>query len=249
MLDTVWMEEQTWMETRDSIRSGKTTVIVGAGSMEQNGPYNANGKHTYVLRSTCEAIARRLGNALCAPIVPLEPGPPAEPGLRAGTIVITPETFRSILMDMATSLKTTGFTHIVFIADSGGGVGGMKDAAAALNEQWRGTSARVYYIPEYYQEDRWSFDFLKTIGVNQIPDRRSAMRYDVHDDYHYEALVALTDPRLVRAEQRIKAGKFSINGVEIGSVYMLVANGKRILEHRATLTANAIRRAIAGEGQ
>ena len=74
MLDTVWIEEQTWMETRDSIAAGKTTAIIGSGGVEKNGPYNANGKHNYVLRSTCDAIARKLGTALCAPIVTMEPG-------------------------------------------------------------------------------------------------------------------------------------------------------------------------------
>jgi hypothetical protein len=74
---------------------------------------------------------------------------------------------------------------------------------------------------------------------------QSATRYDIHDDYHYEALVALTDPKLVRAEQRIKAKKFNINGVEIGSVAKLVESGRKIQDHRATITATAIRSAIA----
>ena len=74
MLDTMWIEEQTWMETRDAIKGGKTTAIIGSGGLEQNGPYNANGKHNFVLRATCEATARKLGNALCAPVVTLEPG-------------------------------------------------------------------------------------------------------------------------------------------------------------------------------
>lgn len=63
-MDTVWIEEMTWMETRDAIKAGKTTAIVGTGGLEQNGPYAPNGKHTCVLRATCEAIARTLGNAL-----------------------------------------------------------------------------------------------------------------------------------------------------------------------------------------
>ena len=37
-LDTVWIEEQTWMETRDAIKAGKTTAIIGTGGLEQNGP-------------------------------------------------------------------------------------------------------------------------------------------------------------------------------------------------------------------
>ena len=35
--------------------------------------------------------------------------------------------------------------------------------------------ARVHFIPEYYDQDIWSFDYLKEIGVFQQPDvsRRS----------------------------------------------------------------------------
>ena len=43
----------------------------------------------------------------------------------------------------------------------------------------------------------------------------------------------------------MKAKRFSINGVEIGSVAKLLENGRKIQEHRGTITANAIRKAIA----
>jgi creatinine amidohydrolase/Fe(II)-dependent formamide hydrolase-like protein len=245
MLDTVWIEEQTWMETRDAIKAGKTTAIIGSGGLEQNGPYNANGKHNYVLRATCEATARKLGNALCAPIVTLEPGNTERAGLTPGSVFISAETFKAVLTDMSSSLKSMGFTDIVMIADSGGNVNGMKEVVTTLNAKWAATPQRAYYIDEYYEEDKWSFNFLKTLGINQVPDVQSATRYDIHDDYHYEALVALTDPKLIRAEQRVKAKKFSINGVEIGSVAKLLENARKIQDHRATLTANAIRKAIA----
>jgi hypothetical protein len=245
MIDSVWIEEQTWMETRDAIKAGKTTAIIGSGGLEQNGPYNANGKHNYVLRATCDATARKLGNALCAPVVTLEPGNTERQGLTPGSVFISAETFKAVLADMSTSLKSMGFTDIVMIADSGGNVNGMKEVVSALNAKWAGTPARAYYIDEYYEEDKWSFNFLKTLGINQVPDVQSATRYDIHDDYHYEALVALTDPKLIRADQRIKAKKFVINGVEIGTVAKLLENARKIQDHRATLTANAIRKAIA----
>ena len=226
-------------------RRGKTTAIIGSGGLEQNGPYNANGKHNYVLRATCEATARKLGNALCAPVVTLEPGNTERPELTPGSVFISADTFKAVLTDMSNSLKSMGFTDIVMIADSGGNVNGMKEAVTALNAKWQGTTARAYYIDEYYEEDKWSYDFLKSIGINQVPDVQSATRYDIHDDYHYEALVALIDPKLIRAEQRIKAKKFIINGVEIGSVAKMLENAKKIQDHRATITANAIRKAIA----
>ena len=72
-LNSVWIEELTWMEVRDALRDGKTTAIISTGGIEQNGPYLATGKHNYVLAGACEGIARKLGNALCAPIVKLVP--------------------------------------------------------------------------------------------------------------------------------------------------------------------------------
>lgn len=85
----------------------------------------------------------------------------------------------------------------------------------------------------------------KTLGITQVPDVQSATRWDIHDDYHYEALVAVQDPKLVHAEQRIKAKKFSIYGVEIGTVAKLVENGKKLADYRATITINAIKKAQA----
>ncbi len=59
-LNSVWLEELTWLEIRDAIAAGKTTVIIPTGGIEQNGPYVAMGKHNYVLQGACEGIARRL---------------------------------------------------------------------------------------------------------------------------------------------------------------------------------------------
>jgi len=71
--DTVFLEEITWIEVRDALRAGKTTVMAATGGIEQNGPYLALGKHNYILCGTTQAIARKLGNALVAPIVPFVP--------------------------------------------------------------------------------------------------------------------------------------------------------------------------------
>ena len=36
---TVWLEEMTWMDVRDALKAGKTTVIIPTGGMEPNGPW------------------------------------------------------------------------------------------------------------------------------------------------------------------------------------------------------------------
>ena len=58
--DTVWLEEMTWMDVRDALAEGQTTAIVPTGGMEPNGPWLVTGKHNYVLRANCDAIARRV---------------------------------------------------------------------------------------------------------------------------------------------------------------------------------------------
>ena len=137
--DTVWLEEMTWMDVRDALKAGKTTAIISTGGIEPNGPWLVLGKHNYVLHTNCDAIARKLGNALCAPIVKYVPegdiekktGHMASPG----TITMREETFRAVLTDTAESLQAHGFKTIVFIGDSGGNQAGMVAVAKAGTQQ------------------------------------------------------------------------------------------------------------------
>ena len=66
---SVWIEELTWVEVRDAIRAGKTTLIFPTGGTEQNGPHMVLGKHNYIVKHNAGEIAKRLGNALVAPVL------------------------------------------------------------------------------------------------------------------------------------------------------------------------------------
>ena len=67
--DTIRLEDLTWTELRDQIKSGKTTIIIPIGGTEQNGPYMALGKHNQRVKMLAEKIALKLGNALVAPVI------------------------------------------------------------------------------------------------------------------------------------------------------------------------------------
>ena len=103
-VDTIFIEELTWMEVRDAMRAGKDTVIVATGGVEQNGPYTAAGKHNYVLRGTTEAIARKMGNALVAPIVGFVPegdiDPPTGHMKYPSTVSVTMATYERLITDI-----------------------------------------------------------------------------------------------------------------------------------------------------
>src|SRR5438874_3443400 len=111
--DTVFLEELSWTELRDQIRSGKTTVIVPIGGTEQNGPHMALGKHNVRVRYLSEKIARVLGNALVAPVIAYVPegalAPPTGHMRFPGTITVPEEAFDKMLEYAARSFKLAGF--------------------------------------------------------------------------------------------------------------------------------------------
>ena len=242
-IDSVWLEELTWMEVRDAIAAGTTTVIVPTGGIEQNGPYLALGKHNYVLDQSCEAIARKLGNALCAPILKLVPeGDIEEPSGHMrypGTISMRQETYRAILTDIAMSLETHGFTDIVFIGDSGGNQKGMEVVAEEMNARWN--DARAHFIPVYYQSYFEGFDLIREkLGIEQTIDE------GLHDDFLITSLMMSGDPTAVRYRERLAAGKASINGVSIADLPTMRIIGNTLLQYRTDKTVAAILSAIGG---
>lgn len=251
--ESLWTEELTWMEVRDLIKAGNRTIIIGTGGVEQNGPYVAGGKHNFVLQTVLPYIARAIPGSLIAPIVKFVPEGRIEPTTSGhmqypGTISLEPATFLALLSDICRSYKAHGFVDIILIGDSGGNQNGMRSVADTLNARWAsvGDSARVHYLSEYYNEDRWSYDFLKTLGITQIdstPGRERDARVDtrngMHDDVYYEAQIAVQDPKLIRAEQRRKVGQLSIHGVDLSSMNKTIEIGKKLAEYRAGITAKA----------
>jgi creatinine amidohydrolase len=241
-LDSIWIEELTWMEVRDALRAGKTTALIVTGGVEQNGPYLATGKHSIILEATAEAIARKLGNALVAPIVSFVPegelDPPTGHMLYPGTISVRQETFRALLTDIAVSLKTHGFEDIVLIGDSGGNQEGMAAVAEALSREWGGTGTRIHFIPEYYDNPRW-IAWLESHGVMEVDE-------GLHDDVRHSAIMMLVDPTTVRVEQRRAADVFRINGVELDPMEETLALARALVDYQAEVTVEAIRNALGG---
>lgn len=242
---TVWLEEMTWMDVRDALKAGKTSVIIATGGMEPNGPWLVTGKHNYVLHANCEAIARKMGNALCAPIIKHVPegdiekktGHMASPG----TISMREDTFRALLRDTAESLQAHGFKNVIFIGDSGGNQAGQKAVAEELTTKWAG-KALALHIPEYYDYASVS-KFMEGKGIKE------GKSDSMHDDPIITLNMFIDDPNSVRFDQRVKAGKATINGVDVSNKAKNTDLAKQIVEFRATKTIEAINKAIAAKGK
>lgn len=242
--DSVWIEEMNYLEVRDAMKAGKTTALIMAGSTEQNGPYMAGGKHQYAMRLVGEAIARKLGNALIAPLIPMEAGNPENKYLEWGSIYFTAETFQAVVRDMANSLKSQGFKNVILLGDSGGNTAGLRAVAAELGPKW-GDNARIYHVPEYYN---WTNrGGVRDFVVNQlgIPENQSE---GVHDEYGLSAVMMAADPKIILFDERVKAKKATINSISLEPKARTIENGKKIVEFRATVGVDAIKKAMAGGG-
>ena len=185
-------------------------------------------------------IARKLGNALVAPIVAFVPegniDPPSLHMKFPGTISLSADTFARLLTDICASFRATGFQNIVLLGDSGGNQKGMKDVAAALNAKWTDDKVRVHFIPEFYNYPAVA-KWLEDRGGKQVDE-------GLHDNFAITSIMMTVDPLLVRHKQRVAAKKSTINGVDIADLAKTVEWGRKVVEYPAEGTVKAIQKAI-----
>jgi creatinine amidohydrolase len=240
--DTVFLEELTWTEVRDAIRSGKTTIILPTGGTEQNGPHMALGKHNARVKRLSEQIARRLGNALVAPVLAYVPeGPLAPPSGHMrfpGTITSPHEVFQGTLAAAARSFKLHGFRDIVFLGDHGGSQADQKAVASRLNREWAATPVRVHAIEEYYRAS--DVEFRQLLRSKGYGDRELGAHAGLLDT----SLTLAIDPHLVRAGQ-MKAGRRDHDGVDGDPSRATAELGRLGEELIVTRAVEAIKRSTA----
>jgi creatinine amidohydrolase/Fe(II)-dependent formamide hydrolase-like protein len=151
--DTVFIDELTWEENRDAMKAGKTVFIVPTGGTEKNGYHMVMGKHNFIVAHSANLMARRLKNALVAPVIQYVPeGDPDRQN--PGGISLPSPAFDLLLDAAARSLKAHGATEILFIGDSGGNQQGMRNVAAKLSEEWKSGGPKVYALTDYYEGGR-----------------------------------------------------------------------------------------------
>ncbi len=235
--DTVFLEDMTWMEVRDAIAGGKTTVIIPTGGTEQNGPHMALGKHNYLVKYKAGEVAKRLGNALVAPVMAYVPegevNPPTGHMRFAGTITTPQDVFAKVVEYAARSLKQHGFTNIALMGDSGGNQAGQKLAADALNTEWAASGVRVHHLTDYYPGR--GDDYVVSQGV-------SAADVGSHAGTHDTSSLMYLNPSMLRFD-KMGPGKAGDGQGHVGNPAKATALfGKRILEMQIEDAANQIQR-------
>jgi creatinine amidohydrolase len=235
--DTVFLEDMTWVEVRDAIAAGKTTIIIPTGGTEQNGPHMVLGKHNYLVKYKAGEVAKRLGNALVAPVVAYVPEgdvtPPTGHMRFAGTITTPQDVFAKVLEYAARSFKQHGFTDVVLMGDSGGNQAGQKLVAELLNKEWAATPVRVHHLTDYYpgRGDDW----VVSQGV-------SAADVGSHAGTHDTSSLLYLNPSMLRVD-KMGPGKSGDGQGHVGNPAKATALfGKHILEMQIEDATNQIQR-------
>jgi len=78
---------------------------------------------------------------------------------------------------------------------------------------------------------------------NGIPEKFDSD--GIHDDYGLTSVLMAGNPKNVRLEQRIAANKTTINGISIVPKEKTIEFGRKVVEWRANIAVEAIRKALA----
>jgi creatinine amidohydrolase len=166
---SVFIEDMTWPEVRDALAAGKTTAIIYAGGIEQNGPHMAMAKHNLIARHVAGQVAAKLGNALVYPVVPFSPAGDvvAKTGHMRfpGTVSLSPDVFMGVMRQVASSALAAGFKQVYLMADHGQGIAEIRVTAETLDTEWRPKGARVRYIDAQAAPTQKMNAYMKEKGI------------------------------------------------------------------------------------
>jgi creatinine amidohydrolase/Fe(II)-dependent formamide hydrolase-like protein len=157
--ELVDIELMTYPEIYSAIHDhGKTTVLVYNGGTEQRGPHAVLGGHTLMAHAIAPMIARKLGNALVAPVLPFSVNPAGGVDQRMpGAIELSPDLFQKVNEAVVDSMVKNGFKNIVLMGDHGGGQAELKTLAAAMDAKYGPQGTHVYFSGAVYEQSRREF--------------------------------------------------------------------------------------------
>jgi creatinine amidohydrolase len=170
--ETVELELLTHSEVYQKMHDeGKTSVLIVTGGTEERGPHTVLGGHTLMAHYRAVAIAKKLGNALVAPVLPIAVNATGlrEDTKQPGAIQMPAEVFKQVQLAEIDSMAMNGFKDIYVMGDHGGGQAEMKAAVQEEEQKLAPKGVHVYYIEDFYQKthddvDMYMYEHKLPIG-------------------------------------------------------------------------------------
>ena len=151
--ENIFIEYLTSFELSEKIQQGFTTVLIYSGGTEATGPHVALGKHNFRVNAYAQRIADSLKNTLVAPILPFAPNSAALQKM-AGTFTLDSITFSKVNEQLAISMISTGFKHIIFMSDHFNSQKPLAELAKELDNKYRSAGIDIYYAADGYTKAR-----------------------------------------------------------------------------------------------
>jgi creatinine amidohydrolase len=114
----VFIERLSWTEIEAALARGMRRAVICAASTEQHGPHLPEATDALLGEAYAEGLARRLGDALVAPII--RPACSEHHMAFAGSLTISPSLLMDILDSYVDSLRRHGFQRFVVMSSHGG---------------------------------------------------------------------------------------------------------------------------------
>ena len=253
------IEDMTWTDVRDAIAAGKTTAIYYAGSIEQNGPGVALGKHVFIARYLAPKIAEQLGNALVYPVMPFAPTgdwgvtqqgtiDPAKKSIHmrySGSVSVSEETFGAVAHDVAMSAISAGFKDVVLMGDHGGGQSTLAKVAEGMNKEWGPRGIHVYYIPDLYRKEK---EFMKEQLQKQgLPVDKHAGTDDTSEVLYVDKMVNGDNTKWIRPSKLVNSKESDGTGVDGDQTKATLEMGKMFTDAKISFAVAQIKQLIAGK--
>lgn len=249
----VEMELMTYPEVAAALHAGKTTVLIYNGGTEQRGPHAVLGGHSLIARRASVEIARQLGNALVAPVLPFSiAGDHLNPKW-PGSVNLPGPVFSAVNEAVVDSMVVNGFKNIVLMGDHGGGQTELKDLAQRLDKKYALSGSHVYFCGDVYSktsddDDAW----VKAHGLPPAThggiEDTSLLMYLGGDTYVRRDKLVAGDPVLQPGEQPDRSKPLVNNGVtgdprlstpEMGKVFFDIKVRNGVEQIRSLLSADA----------
>ena len=151
--ENIFIEYLTSFELSEKIQQGFTTVLIYSGGTEATGPHVALGKHNFRVNAYAQRIADSLQNTLVAPVLPFAPNSSALQKM-AGTFTLDSLTFSKVNEQLAISMISSGFKHIIFMSDHFNSQKPLAELAKELDNKYRSQGIDIYYAADGYTKAR-----------------------------------------------------------------------------------------------
>ena len=244
------IELMTYPEIAAAMHAGKTTVLIYNGGTEQRGPHAVVGGHSLIARRVSVEIARHLGNALVAPVLPFSiAGDHLNPKW-PGTVNLPGPAFSAVNEAVVDSMVVNGFKNIVLMGDHDGGQAELRDLAQRLDKKYAPGGSRVYFCGDVYSKtgddvDAWIKAHGLPPGTHGGIHDTSLLMYLGGDTYVRRDKLVAGDPVIppVRSKRRVDNGVTGdprLSTPELGKIFFDIQVRNATEEIRSLVSSGTV---------